>query len=66
MRKPPPKRLVALCLSQWCSTTNKPDISRTIKNVPKTATECPDCKSILMWKNLTEKMIEVYSRPKKA
>jgi hypothetical protein len=64
-KKPPEKKLVAMCMSRMCSTTNKPDISRTIKSVPFSATECPDCKSILVWKKMTEKMIAVYAKPKK-
>lgn len=62
-RPAPAKRLVALCTSRTCSFTTKPDISFTLKNVPSTARDCPDCGSLLFWKKLTEKMIAIYTKP---
>lgn len=57
------KFLKALCMSRSCSTVNR-DISRTVKNVPSTARECPDCGSMLVWKKLTEEQVALYSRAK--
>jgi len=44
-------KLLAYCTSRACTVGRFENISNyAIKDVPKTASVCPDCKSALLWK----------------
>jgi len=44
-------KLIAFCTSRSCSEIRYENRSNyAIKDVPKTASVCPDCKSALLWK----------------
>lgn len=49
------RKLLACCTSRACTVGRFENISNyAVKDVPKTASVCPDCKSALLWKKKTQ------------
>lgn len=63
-------RLLAYCSSRKCAQIRYENLSNfAVKDVPKTATICPTCKSALLWKkensrNIVKDVVHERSKPK--
>lgn len=64
-------KLIAFCTSRACSNVRFENRSNyAIKDVPKTASVCPQCKSALLWKkensrNIVKDVVHVRNKPRR-
>jgi uncharacterized C2H2 Zn-finger protein len=64
------RKLLAYCTSRSCSEIRYENRSNyAVKDVPKTATQCPQCKSALLWRkensrNIVKDIVFLRNKPK--